>query len=122
MISDQREIRRMRRILEHAEATGNVGKTCRYPGIGRASFYRWRHVYQAQGEAGLTNKRSAPHNHPNKTAAGGRDGEGRTYVSQSRRAAGVIGDQLPVGMGAALEADADAVQGRAEGQLQQLEL
>ncbi len=66
MTSDQREIRRKLRLLEHAEATGNVGKTCRYFGIGRASFYRWRYVYQAQGEAGLTNKRSVPHNHPNK--------------------------------------------------------
>lgn len=51
----------------HAEATGNVGKTCRYFGIGRASFYRWRHVYQAEGEAGLINKSSVPHNHHNKT-------------------------------------------------------
>jgi hypothetical protein len=30
MTSNQREIRRKLRILEHAEATGNVGKTCRY--------------------------------------------------------------------------------------------
>ncbi|WP_412174982.1 helix-turn-helix domain-containing protein [Albidovulum sediminicola] len=67
MTSDQREIRRKLRILAYAEATGNVGKTCRYFGIGRASFCRWRQVYQAQGEAGLLNKRSVPHNHPNKT-------------------------------------------------------
>ena len=65
--SDQREIRRKLRILAYAEATENVWKTCRYFGIGRASFYRWRQVYQAQGAAGLTNKRSVPHNHPNKT-------------------------------------------------------
>ena len=67
MTSDQREIRRKLRILEHAEATGKVSKTCRYFGIGRASFYRWRHAYRLHGEPGLANKRSVPHNHPNKT-------------------------------------------------------
>ncbi len=38
MANDQREIRRKLLILEHAEATGRVSKTCRYFGIGRASF------------------------------------------------------------------------------------
>lgn len=67
--SDQREIRRKLRILKHAEASGDVSKTCRYFGIGRASFYRWRHAYRAHGEARLPNKRSVPHNHPNKAPA-----------------------------------------------------
>ena len=58
MTSDQREIRRKLRVLEHAEATGKVSKTCRYFGIGRASYYRWRHAYRVQGEPGLANKRS----------------------------------------------------------------
>jgi len=44
MTSDQREIRRKLRILEPAETTGKAGKTCRYFGIGRASFDRWRHA------------------------------------------------------------------------------
>lgn len=39
MANDPREIRRKLRILEHAEASGDVSKTCRYFGIGRASFY-----------------------------------------------------------------------------------
>lgn len=69
MTNDQREIRRKLRILEHGDATGDVSKTCRYFGVGRASFYRWRNAYQREGEAGLTNKRSVPHNHPNKTPA-----------------------------------------------------
>ena len=42
MIEDQREIRRKLRVLEHADRHGNVSKTCRYFGVGRASFYRWR--------------------------------------------------------------------------------
>ena len=67
MANDPREIRRKLRILEHAEASGDVSKTCRYFGVGRASFYRWRHALRTQGEAGLANKRSVPHNHPNKT-------------------------------------------------------
>ena len=67
MANDPREIRRKLRILEHAEASGDVSKTCRYFGVGRASFYRWRHALRTRGEAGLANKRSVPHNHPNKT-------------------------------------------------------
>jgi transposase InsO family protein len=67
MTDDQREIRRKLRVLEHAEESGDVSRTCRYFGIGRATFYRWRHAYRVHGEAGLTNKRSVPHNHPSKT-------------------------------------------------------
>lgn len=54
MNNDQREIRRKLRILDHADRIGDVSKTCRYFGIGRASFYRWRHAYQDNGEAGLS--------------------------------------------------------------------
>ena len=68
MTNDQREIHRKLRILQHAEKIGDVSKTCRYFGIGRASFYRWRHAYADRGEAGLANARSVPHNHPNKTS------------------------------------------------------
>lgn len=53
MTNDQREIRRKLRILEHAAASSDVSRTCRYFGIGRASFYRWRKAYQMHGEAGL---------------------------------------------------------------------
>ena len=69
MTDDQREIRRKLRVLEHAELTGDVSRTCRYFGVGRASFYRWRQAYLTHGEAGLASKRSVPHNHPNKTSA-----------------------------------------------------
>jgi len=67
MAKDQQELRRKLHILDHAKQSGDVSKTCRYFGIGRASFYRWRSAYQDRGEAGLTNNRSVPHNHPNKT-------------------------------------------------------
>ena len=67
MAKYQQETRRKLRILDHAAASGDVSKTCRYFGIGRASFYRWRHALADHGEAGLANKRSVPHNHPNRT-------------------------------------------------------
>jgi len=36
MTRDQHEIRRKLRVLEHADKIGDVSKTCRYFGIGRA--------------------------------------------------------------------------------------
>jgi len=69
MNSDQREIQRKLRVLKHADKIGDVSKTCRYFGIGRASFYRWRKAYTDKGEAGLLVARSVPHNHPNKMSA-----------------------------------------------------
>ena len=43
-----KEAERRRRVLDHAKQTGNVAKTFRYFGIGRASFYRWRQEYLNQ--------------------------------------------------------------------------
>jgi hypothetical protein len=39
------------RVLSHAEQIGDISRTCRYFGIGRASFYRWKAAFQKQGEA-----------------------------------------------------------------------
>jgi len=64
---DQREIRRKLRILQYAEEIGHVTKTCRYFGIGRASFYRWRKAYAERGEAGLINAPPIPKWHANRT-------------------------------------------------------
>ncbi len=79
MANNQQKIRRKLRILDHAAASGDVSKTCRYFGIGRASFYRWRHALADHGEAGLANKRSVPHYHPNRTPEAV---NGRVRVSQ----------------------------------------
>jgi transposase-like protein len=46
MKANDREVRRKKRILDHVVESGNVAKTCRYFGIPRSSFYRWRNVYQ----------------------------------------------------------------------------
>ena len=55
MSKDQREIQRKLRILRHADETGHVAKTCRYFGVARSSFYRWREAYRKHGDAGLVN-------------------------------------------------------------------
>ena len=60
MIKDQREIARKLHILQHAEAIGHVAKTCRYSGVGRSSFYRWRTACREHGETGLTNRPPIP--------------------------------------------------------------
>ena len=67
MKADEREIRRKRRVLEHADESGNVAKTCRYFGIPRSSFYRWRNVYLEHGEEGLRSKKPIAKSHPNQT-------------------------------------------------------
>jgi len=60
MNKDQREIQRKLRILRYAEELGHVAKTCRYFGIGRSSFYRWRQAYAERGEAGLVQFQEQP--------------------------------------------------------------
>lgn len=67
MGKDQREIARKLRILQHADETGHVAKTCRYFGVGRSSFYRWRKAYLKHGDAGLVNKPPIPKWHANRT-------------------------------------------------------
>lgn len=67
MNKDQREIQRKLRILRYAGEIGHVAKACRYFGIGRASFYRWRKAYAERGEAGLINAPPIPKWHANRT-------------------------------------------------------
>ena len=49
----EREIQRRLRVLEHAEKIGNVCLTCRYFGLARSTFYRWKTEYDKEGETGL---------------------------------------------------------------------
>ena len=67
MDQDQREIRRKLRILEHAVRAGSVARRCRYFGIGRSSFYRWRQSHRQHAEDGLRNAKPAAKHHPNRT-------------------------------------------------------
>ncbi len=53
--------REQRRLVNHRLAvwqhdediTGNVAQTCRYFGISRPTFYKWRNRYEEQGLEGL---------------------------------------------------------------------
>jgi len=67
MTKNDRDIQRKLPILRHAEQIGDVSRTCRYFGIGRASFYRWKAAFQKRGEVGLVNKKTIPRNPANQT-------------------------------------------------------
>jgi transposase len=63
-----RDIQRKLRVLSYDEQIGDVSRACRYFGVGRASFYRWKAAFQKQGEAALANKKTTPKNPANQTA------------------------------------------------------
>ena len=67
MSPQDRDVQRKIKVLRHAEQTGSVARTCRYFGVGRASFYRWRSAYQSRGEAALVNTKPIPKNPANQT-------------------------------------------------------
>ena len=67
MTQEQREVRRKKRILEHAEKSGNIRQTCRYFGIPRSLFYVWKKRYEETGEAGLARRKPVAQSHPNAT-------------------------------------------------------
>ncbi len=67
MNQKERDIQRKLRILKHAEDNGHAARTCRYFGVARARFYRWKSLYKKDGEAGLVNKRPIPKNPTNRT-------------------------------------------------------
>jgi len=60
--TEEHDIRRKLKILTHAQETKNVSKTCRYWGISRDTFYRWKRDYLAKGEKGLINSKPCPAN------------------------------------------------------------
>ena len=56
MNEEQRLVQKRLRVLEHAQKIGNVRKTCRYFGIARSCFYRWKRAFDRDSEADLVNK------------------------------------------------------------------
>lgn len=55
-------------VLEHAEeVTGSISATCRYFGISRQVFYRWKRRYEDEGLDGLRDRSSKPHRSPKAT-------------------------------------------------------
>jgi transposase InsO family protein len=64
----QRKIKHRLAVLRHAEeVTGNVAATCRYYGISRPTFYKWRERFEEHGEAGLRDGSSRPLHSPSAT-------------------------------------------------------
>lgn len=59
-----REIRRKMRVLEYAVSVGSASRACRYFGVGRATFYRWKDVHAKEGDAGLARKKPVAKSHP----------------------------------------------------------
>jgi transposase-like protein len=70
-VTEQELTRRAKRrlaILRHAEEiTGNVALTCRYYGISRQVFYKWRQRYDQHGLDGLRDRSRGPRVCPNQT-------------------------------------------------------
>jgi transposase len=63
-----RRAKRRLAILRHAEEiTGNVALTCRYYGISRQVFYKWRQRYEQHGLDGLRDRSRCPRGCPNQT-------------------------------------------------------
>ncbi len=60
MTRDQIIHQRRVRVLEHAGETGNVSETCRTFGISRKTFYEWRRLAGAYGEALMPKARRRP--------------------------------------------------------------
>ena len=68
--SEQRRLTNWRlKMLQAAAGAGNVARTCRYFGISRKTFYKWRQRYQEHGDAGLADRARAPHHSPRATPA-----------------------------------------------------
>jgi transposase InsO family protein len=63
------QARRLGVIRHSEEAIKNISKTCRYFGVSRAAFYRWRNRYQKYGAHGLRNRSRRPLNSPRTTQA-----------------------------------------------------
>jgi transposase-like protein len=70
-VTEQELTRRAKRrlaVLRHAEEiTGNVALTCRYYGISRQCFYKWRQRYEQHGLDGLRDRSHCPRVSPNAT-------------------------------------------------------
>jgi transposase InsO family protein len=62
-IKHQQDITRKLKVLNHAEKISNVAKTCRYFRICRETFYKWKRIYDKDGEKGLINSKPCPENH-----------------------------------------------------------
>jgi transposase len=58
---------RLRILRAAAEEPRQVARTCRYFGISRTVFYRWKRRLEELGEAGLADRPRTPHRSPRAT-------------------------------------------------------
>jgi transposase InsO family protein len=68
MINPVLESKKKLEVLLHAENSGNISLTCRYYGISRQVFYKWKRRYENEGEGGLKSKKPGPETHPSRTS------------------------------------------------------
>ena len=59
-------------ILRYAREFGNVKNVCKEFEVARASFYRWKKAYDAEGKAGLLRKKPVARSHPRQIPAASR--------------------------------------------------
>ena len=57
MTVSEREIKRKLRVLNYAKEIGNISKACRFYGLSRQAFYKWKRAYEKFGEPGLAPKK-----------------------------------------------------------------
>lgn len=63
-----RQAQRRLAVLRHAEEVSrSVAKTCRYYGISRQLFYKWRRRYEEEGLSGLRDRSKRPKTSPKAT-------------------------------------------------------
>ena len=67
MIQAKRDAQRKLTILKRAEEAGYVARTCRYFGVGGASFYRWNAAKHRYGDAALVRRKPTAKNPKNRT-------------------------------------------------------
>lgn len=56
----QQDISRKLKVLNYAKKIRNISKTCRYFGICRETFYKWKRAYEAHGEYVLIDSKPCP--------------------------------------------------------------
>jgi len=56
------------RVLQHAADEENVARVCRWFGLSRKSFYKWKQRRAEHGDAGLCDRPRTPRRSPRATA------------------------------------------------------
>lgn len=59
-IQHPQDITRKLKVFNHAKKIKNVSKACRYFGFCRETFYKWKRIYDKDGEQGLINSKPCP--------------------------------------------------------------